>query len=133
MAFDEGGADASAPSGTLLALPMPTPAALRQYQQQAVRSASPAALVDKLYEIGIGAVRAGDAARARRALVELTGALDMDRGGELAEQLRGLYEFSIRAVTAGDFETVSELLSGLREAWRAGPLAAERTGVQVAA
>ena len=112
---------------------MPTPAALRHYQQQAVRSASPAALVDKLYEIGISAVRSGDAQRARRVLVELTGSLDLERGGELAEQLRGLYEFSIRAVTAGDFETVTELLSGLREAWRAGPLAAERSALRAAA
>lgn len=112
---------------------MPSPHAVRLYQQQAVRSASPAALVDKLYEIGVAAAHAGDASRARRALVELTAALDLERGGELAAQLQGLYGFSLNAITAGDFATVAELLSGLREAWRAGPLATERAPALAAA
>ena len=112
---------------------MPPPNALRLYQQQAVRSASPAALVDKLYEIGLSAARAGDSSRTRRALVELTASLDVERGGDLAASLRGLYEFSLRAASEGDLGTVAELLGGLREAWRAGPLAAEREAVRAAA
>ncbi len=100
--------------------------ALRQYQHQAVRSASPAALVDKLYGIGMTAARSGDAVRTRRALVELTSALDLERGGELAASLRELYAFAIRSANAGDLPIVAELLDGLRQAWRAGPLAAER-------
>ena len=97
---------------------MPAPNALRLYQQQAVLSASPAELVDKLYGIGIAAAQTGDASRARRALVELTAALDPERGGEIAERLRGLYEFAIRAASEGDLGIVAELLSGLRDAWR---------------
>lgn len=103
---------------------MPAPNALRQYQQQAVRSASPAILIDKLYGIGLTAAHAGDAARTRRALVELAGSLDRERGGEIAERLLGLYEFSIRAASDGDLDTVAEILSGLREAWREATLAA---------
>ncbi|WP_420456804.1 flagellar export chaperone FliS [Rubrivirga sp.] len=102
---------------------MPAPSPLRLYQQQAVRTASPAALVDKLYGIGVSAAQAGDTARTRRALVELTAALDLDRGGELAENLQGLYDFSIRAATEGDLGVVVEILSGLRQAWRQATLA----------
>lgn len=101
---------------------MPTLSPLRLYQQQAVRAASPAALVDKLYSLGIGAARSGDAARTRRVLVELTTALDADRGGELADNLRGLYDFSIRAASDGDLGIVEEILTGLREAWREATL-----------
>ena len=97
-----------------------------QYQQQAVRNASPAALIDKLYGIGVSAARSGDAVRARRALVELIAALDLERGGEMAATLRELYTFALRSVNAGDLAIVAELLGGLREAWRAGPLAADR-------
>ena len=106
---------------------MSSPHALRLYQQQAVGSASPAALIDKLYGIGVTAARGADPVRARRALVELIAALDLERGGEMAATLRELYTFALRSVNAGDLEIVAELLEGLREAWRAGPLAAERT------
>ncbi len=101
---------------------MSVPSPLRLYQQQAVRTATPAMLIDKLYSIGVSAAQAGDGARARRALVELTAALDLDRGGELAENLRGLYDFSIRAATEGNLGIVAEILSGLREAWREATL-----------
>ncbi len=101
---------------------MPAPNPLRLYQQQAVLSASPAELVDKLYGIGLTAAQQGDAPRTRRALVELTAALDPERGGEVAEGLRGLYEFSIRAASEGDLGVVAEILSGLRDAWRQAAL-----------
>ena len=96
---------------------------LRLYQQQAVLSASPAELIDKLYGIGVTAAQQGDAPRTRRVLVELTGSLDAERGGEVAEGLRDLYDYALRATTEGDLGTVSELLSGLRDAWRRGVLA----------
>ena len=95
----------------------------RRYQQQAVRTASPAQLVDKLYGIGVAAARAGDADRARRALVELTAALDRERGGAVAEGLYELYAFSLNAAAEGDLATVAEILGGLREAWREATLA----------
>ena len=96
---------------------------LRRYQQQAVLSASPAELIDKLYGIGVTAAHAGDAARTRRVLVELSTSLDHDRGGDVAASLSDLYAFSLRSVTEGDFGVVAEILGGLREAWRQGVLA----------
>ena len=96
---------------------------LRLYQQQAVLSASPAELIDKLYGIGVTAAQSGDAPRTRRALFELSAALDVERGGEVAEGLGDLYEFALRATNDGDLDTVAELLSGLRDAWRQATLA----------
>lgn len=103
-----------------------TASPLRLYQQQAVRTASPAELVDKLYGIGVSAALAGDAPRARRALVELSSALDAERGGEIAATLGDLYAFALRSANAGDLGLVAELLGGLREAWREGVLAPAR-------
>ncbi len=102
---------------------MPAPNPLRLYQQQAVLTASPAELVDKLYGIGLTAAQRGDAPRTRRALVELSASLDPERGGEIAEGLRSLYEFAIRAASEGNLDIVAEILSGLRDAWRQAVLA----------
>ena len=96
---------------------------LRLYQQQSVRSASPAELADKLYGIGVAAARAGDASRTRRALVELSAALDHERGGEIAAGLSDLYDWAIRATSTGDLDAVAEVLDGLRDAWRQSALA----------
>ena len=96
---------------------------LRQYQQQSVRSASPAELIDKLYGIGVTAAKAGDAARTRRALVELAAALDLERGGEIAASLRDLYDWGIRATSTGDLDAVADVLDGLRDAWRRSAMA----------
>ncbi|MEM1116231.1 MAG: flagellar export chaperone FliS [Bacteroidota bacterium] len=96
---------------------------LRLYQQQAVLSASPAELIEKLYGIGVTAAQQGDAVRTRRALVELSSALDAERGGEVAEGLRDLYDYALRATNEGDLDTVAELLAGLRDAWRQATLA----------
>lgn len=99
-------------------------AALRQYQCQAVRAASPAQIVDKLYGIGVAAARAGDGTRTRRALVELTAALDYERGGEVAVGLGALYDYALRAANDGDLDGVAEILGGLRGAWREATLGA---------
>ena len=95
-----------------------TASPLRLYQQQSVRSASPAELVDKLYGIGVTAARAGDAARTRRALVELAASLDVERGGEVATGLADLYDWGIRATSTGELDAVADVLGGLRDAWR---------------
>ena len=97
---------------------MPPSTALRAYQQQAVRSASPAELIDKLYGIGLTAAQNGDAARTRRALVELASAVDTERGGDVAEGLLALSDSGSRATSEGDLDTVADILSGLRDTWR---------------
>ncbi|GAB5537418.1 MAG: hypothetical protein Rubg2KO_36670 [Rubricoccaceae bacterium] len=91
---------------------------LRQYQKQAVLSASPLELIDKLYGIGLAAAQNNDAPRTQRALIELAAALDLENGGEIAENLSALYDFALRSTASGDFPIVVELLSGLRQAWR---------------
>ena len=78
-----------------------------QYQEVAVRSASPGQLVVQVYdylllnlrrgrmaiETGNLELRATSFDRARQALGELLATLDHERGGELAGQLSGLYAF----------------------------------------
>ena len=109
-----------------------TASPLRLYQQQSVRSASPAELIDKLYSIGVTAARAGDASRTRRVFVELTSALDVERGGEIAAGLADLYDWGIRATSTGDLDAVADVLDGLREAWR-GAMSAPAPSLAVSA
>ncbi len=90
-------------------------------------------LVDKLYAIGVAAAHAGDAARTRRALVELSAALDHDRGGDVAASLGALYDWGIRATTEGDLGPVAEVLDGLRDAWRRAALAPDAPAPEPAA
>lgn len=90
---------------------------LRQYQQQAVATASPERLIAKLYDLGVVACHRGDRARVRAVLVELMTALDLERGGELAGRLRALYEYCLQQSALGDLAGVAEILDGLRQAW----------------
>ena len=96
---------------------MTTLARMRQYQQQAAVSSSPEQIILKLYDLGIAACHAGDRAKLRAVLVELTGALDFERGGELAERLYGLYTYILQESASGDLQAIAEILSGLRAAW----------------
>ncbi len=86
------------------------------YFQMDVRTASPEALVSRLYERAIrctrqaGELSSGDPTPERAALLrksldivsELRNALDFERGGEIARNLDALYEFvNERLVRAG--------------------------------
>ena len=95
---------------------------MRQYQQQAVRSASPEQLIDKLYEIAVASCYRGDRVKLRAALVQLVSALNFEQGGEIAERLHALYEFCLAQSIEGDLDAVGEVLSGLRSAWKEGVL-----------
>ena len=95
---------------------------MRQYQQQAVASASPEQLISKLYDLGVAACHREDRAKVRAVLVELTAGLDLDAGGELAGRLHALYAFCLRQSATGELHVVGELLDGLRTAWREGVL-----------
>lgn len=96
---------------------------MRQYQEQAVVSASPEQLVAKVYEIGITACHRGDREKVRAVLHELIAGLNFQEGGELASKLHAIYEYCQTAAAGGDLDTVGELLTGLRDAWRDGVLA----------
>jgi flagellar protein FliS len=115
----------------------------RSYLQVATRTASPGQLVLMLYD---GAIRflehalqgfgAEDPAesnqtinnniqRAQAILDELNAALDLERGGSLADHLRGIYHYLDRRLQQSNFrkepEGVQEVISRLgvlRDAWR---------------
>ena len=84
-----------------------------QYQEAAVRSASPGQLVVMVYdhlllhlrrtrlavEQGNAELRAASLDRARVALGELLATLDRERGGEIAAQLSGVYAFLLGELT----------------------------------
>ena len=96
---------------------------MRQYERQAAATATPEQLVAKLYDLGVSACYRDDRPKVRAVLVELVGSLDFEAGGDLADQLRALYEFCLRESASGDLGAVADLLSGLREAWSDGVLA----------
>lgn len=95
---------------------------MRQYQQQAILSASPEQLVAKIYDLGIAACLRQDVPKVRAVLVELLAGLNFEQGGELAERLRDLYEFCLTESASGDLGVVCTILTGLRDAWREGVL-----------
>lgn len=97
---------------------MPGPSHMQRYQAQAIQSASPEQLIAKLYDLGVRACHTGDRSKLRAVLRELIAAIDLERGGELASRLYGLYEFCMSYSVEGDLETIAEILGGLRSAWK---------------
>ena len=112
--------------------------ASQKYLAQQVMLASPAKLVAMLYDRAItllhdavGAIEAGDIERRWRAnskaaeiVVELWQALDMEAGGEIAENLNRLYGFMTMRLTMVDTENSAQaardvigLLEPLRRSW----------------
>ena len=96
---------------------------MRQYQQQAVRSASPEQLILKLYDHCIASCRRNDRTKVRAVLVELISSLDFEQGGDIAHGLSSLYEYCLAESATGDLNAVEEVLCGLREAWKQGVMA----------
>jgi flagellar secretion chaperone FliS len=91
---------------------------MRQYQEQAIVSASPELLVAKLYDIAVSACHRGDRSKVRAVIVELIAGLNFEAGGDIAANLYSLYEFCLTQAIDGDLDIVCELLTGLRDAWR---------------
>jgi len=87
------------------------------YKQQSVQT-SPAQLVAKLYDLGIRACREEDRVQLRKVLVELIGSINFEKGGDLAEQLYGLYQYCMQESTTGDLNEIADLLNDLRTTWR---------------
>ena len=109
------------------------------YQTQALMTASPAQLVAMLLEKAtaslneaIAAIEEGrieDRWRANKRAIEIINhldlTLDMDRGGEIAENLRSLYSFALRRLADVDFKNdeqaareVIKLLEPMLASWR---------------
>lgn len=109
------------------------------YEENTVTTASPLKLVVLLYD---GAIKffklaertfaEGDEvlarmhmAKAERIVLELLGSLNVEEGGEIAENLFALYRFILRECARTNKENyrvtlpgIIRILSGLREAWK---------------
>lgn len=112
------------------------------YRQTQVMTASPMELVLMLYDEGIRSLRNAEEAfkietpdriekinngilRAQDVIAELTLSLDMEKGGEIANNLERLYDFMINHLSGANvrktvkpLKEVRELLSELKEAWQ---------------
>lgn len=108
--------------------------AAEAYAQSQIAGASAGQLVVILYDYTIGCCRRGDGASARRGLVELMSALDLDHV-VVAGPLFRVYEYLLDIVRSERFDEARETLETLRAAWiesmaRSGnPAAVERTEV----
>ncbi len=87
-----------------------------RYQQDQVNTMSPIQLLVKVYDIAIEGCRRQDRDRASKAIVELISALNFEYE-EMANRFYGIYEFCMREVKAGNYETARELLQDLRNGW----------------
>lgn len=113
--------------------------ATKNYQKVQVESASPEKLVLMLYDGAIRKLGQAEAAfredkveefhehvvRVQKIVSELLGALDADKGGDLAENLERLYDYMLRQLSLAlvrknldQVEEVKILLSELREGWK---------------
>ncbi|MCF8038384.1 MAG: flagellar export chaperone FliS [Desulfohalobiaceae bacterium] len=111
---------------------------INHYQQNQVQTASREQILLMLYEGAIRftkqarmAMEEGDrirklekVSRTVAILTELSNTLDFETGGEIAENLDGLYAFMTRELTRSNIEndpeplqTVIDLLSDLHEGW----------------
>ncbi len=118
-----------------------------QYRKAAVTSASPLELVVMLYDGALRFMEAGklamqtgdtykqneDLKRAQRIIVELTSCLDLQRGGEIAQNLSALYSFAYDRLVQGNvydrpayIDQAIKVFSDLREGW-AGLVAQEKS------
>ena len=87
-----------------------------------IQSLTPVELVVKTLDVGIAACGRGDRAKASRAVVELIGALNFEYR-EMSASFFRLYDYCLRCVRAGDFETAARVLKELRDSWAQAPAA----------
>lgn len=111
---------------------------IQEYQKNAVNGASPLQLVIMLYDGALRFMEAGKHAmskkdlelqnhslqKAQKIVMELMACLDMDKGGEVATNLFGLYAYILNELVAANCEDKPEpidrcigILSQLRESW----------------
>lgn len=117
------------------------------YRQREVQSATPSRLVVLVFDYALAnllraqrAVQIGNIAervsavdKASAAIMELHGALDTDRGGQIAENLKSLYAFIlVQLVDAGhrrdggQIEAIIKIVSELRTAFDTVAVSATR-------
>ena len=111
---------------------------LDQYRKAAVSTASPLQLVIMLYDGALRFMQQGKKAmadgdlqdqneklqRAQKIVAELMACLDMDQGGEIAQNLFALYDFAYNRLVSANMEDrpdfvdqAMKVLCELRESW----------------
>lgn len=111
---------------------------LDQYRKTAITTASPLQLVVMLYDGALRFMHQGRQAivdrnlaeqneklqRAQRIIAELTACLDMEQGGEIAQNLFALYDFAYNRLVSANMEDRADyvdqaikVFSDLRESW----------------
>lgn len=93
---------------------------MNQYHAQEIQSATPDELIAKLYSVGITACHQEDKEKVRAVCMELISALNFEVDAELANRLYSLYEYCLTESALGNYDTVIEVMAGLREAWTEG-------------
>jgi flagellin-specific chaperone FliS len=86
------------------------------YRETQTQGLAPQQLLLQLYDFAIAGCVARDMRRASAALVELIAALDFDYE-EIAHGLFRLYEYALRQVKAGQYESALGILRDLRDTW----------------
>lgn len=86
------------------------------YLRTQARGMTPQQVLLQLYDIAIAGCVAQDMRRASAALVELIAALDFSYE-EIAQGLYRLYEYALRELKAGRYETPLGVLRELRDTW----------------
>ncbi len=110
----------------------------QEYRKNAVNGASPVRLVIMLYDGSIRFMESGKQAilakdlqkqndqlqRAQKIVLELMSSLDMQKGGEIAQNLLGLYTFVIEQLIEANMKDLTgpvdesiKIMSSLRESW----------------
>lgn len=118
------------------------------YLENAIMTASPAKLVEMLYEKSVELLKeskeliekelfleANDRIkRVQDILMELNASLDMEKGGQIAQSLRSLYLYMYRTLVEGnikkDIKKIEEILGYFEELLAAWRSAMKSTGVE---
>jgi flagellar protein FliS len=86
------------------------------YLEQEIMTLNPVQLLIKAYDAGIAACNCKDEAKVCAVLAELIDSLNFDYA-EIANSLFRLYEYCIRQIKQGNFESTIKILRELRETW----------------
>jgi len=89
---------------------------LRVYREQQIETQEPGRTLLMVLDVARRACRQKDGARARKAVEELIGSLDVSRG-EVARGLFIIYEYLLRKLAEEDFAQTARFLDELRETW----------------
>ena len=89
-----------------------------EYQEQAIKNASPTQLVTKLFDFAIQACYQQNESRLRQVLDTLMQSLNFEY--EISETLYNLYEYCQQQAKKNEYNEVRELLEPVREAWVEG-------------